>query len=230
MFIEDEDIEMADNVEEATEPVEEQPAPPAEQVDQTKMFAKRLKEETEKVRLRERENIAQSFGYNSWDEYMSAQTDNKLLDKGLDPESVRPVIKDLIKNDPEYIEAMKYKQEKEELEKELFASNSLQALNNKFGTNYKSVDELDAETIKDWNNGTPLEKAFAANNYTLLVDMAVKKASVTKDNGKSHLKTVTGSNAQTSAREVSKGEHDVARMFGFSEEQLKNYINRTNKK
>ena len=230
MFIEDEDIEMADNVDEATETVEEQPAPPAEQVDQTKMFAKRLKEETEKVRLRERENIAQSFGYNSWDEYMNAQTDNKLLDKGLDPESVRPVIKDLIKNDPEYIEAMKYKQEKEELEKELFASNSLQALNNKFGTNYKSVDELDAETIKDWNNGTPLEKAFAANNYSLLVDMAVRKASVTKDNGKSHLKTVTGSNAQTSAREVSKGELDVARMFGFSEEQLKNYINRTNKK
>ena len=230
MFIEDEDIEMADNVDETTETVDEQPAPPAEQVDQTKMFAKRLKEETEKVRLRERENIAQSFGYNSWDEYMNAQTDNNLLDKGLDPESVRPVIKDLIKNDPEYIEAMKYKREKEELEKELFASNSLQALNNKFGTNYKSVDELDAETIKDWNNGTPLEKAFAANNYSLLVDMAVKKASVTKDNGKSHLKTVTGSSAQTSAREVSKGELDVARMFGFSEEQLKNYINRTNKK
>ena len=230
MFIEDEDIEMADNVEETTEEVEEQPASPAETVDQTKAFAKRLKEETEKARKKEREDIAHSFGYESWEAYATAQTDNKLLDKGLDPESVRPVIKDLIKNDPEYIEAMKYKQEKEELEKELFASNALQALNNKFGTTYKSINELDKETIDDWNKGTPLEKAFAANNYSLLVDMAVKKASVTKDNGKSHLKTVTGSNAQTSTREVSKGELEVAKMFGYSEEQLRNYINRTNNK
>ena len=103
MFIEDEDIEMADNVEETTEEVEEQPASPAETVDQTKAFAKRLKEETEKARKKEREDIAHSFGYESWEAYANAQTDNKLLDKGLDPESVRPVIKDLIKNDPEYI-------------------------------------------------------------------------------------------------------------------------------
>ena len=231
MFIEDEDIETAANVEETEEGQEtvEQPTSPVENVDQTQAFAKRLKEEKAKAKNEAKEEIAQSFGYSSWQEYADAQTNNKLLDKGLDPDSVRPVIKDLIKNDPEYIEAMKYKAEKEELEKELFASNSLQALNNKFGTNYKSINELDEATIDDWNKGTPLEKAFAANNYSILIDMAVKKAGSKQDNGKSHMKTVTGSSTQSQTREVSKAEVDVAKMFGFSEEQLRAYVNRNKK-
>lgn len=233
MFIEDENIETAANTDDLeTEIVdEEQSTPPVETepVDQTKAFAKRLREETEKVRQNERENIAKSFGYGSWQEYADAQTNNKLLNEGLDPETVRPVIQDLIKNDPEYIEAMKFKAEKEALEKELFATNSIRELNAKFGTNFKSINDLDQETINDWNKGTPLEKAFAANNYGLLIENAVKQANVVKDNGKGHMKTVTGNTTQTTAREVSKSEIDVARAFGFTEEQLRNYVNRTNK-
>jgi hypothetical protein len=223
-MFEDEEL-MAAN----TEETETQSTPPVETQNQTQAFAKRLKEEKAKARLEAKEEIAKEFGYSSWQEYADAQTNNKLLDNGLDPESVRPVLQDLIKNDPDYIEAMKFKAEKEELEKELFASNSLKALNDKFGTNYKSVDELDPGTIEDWNKGTPLEKAFAANNYTALIDMAVKKAGSSRDNGKSHLKTVTGSGEQTQVREISKEELNVARMFGFSEEQFRNYVNRTKK-
>lgn len=226
-MFEDEEL-MAANTEDFEE-TETQATSPVETPNQTQAFARRLKEEKAKAKNEAKEEIAREFGYASWQEYSDAQTNNKLLDNGLDPESVRPVLKDLIKNDPEYIEAMRYKAEKEELEKELFASNSLKALNDKFGTNYKSVDELDAGTIEDWNKGTPLEKAFAANNYTALIDMAVKKAGSTRDNGKSHLKTVTGSSEQTQAREISKEELNVARMFGFSEEQFRNYVNRTKK-
>ena len=222
------DIDEAANTPDEEEIVEES-TPPVETVDQTKAFAARLKEEKAKAKQEAREEIAKSFGYESWDEYSNAQTDNKLLDRGLDPESVRPVLQDLIKNDPTYIEAMKYKAEKEALEKELFATNSIKALNDKFGTNYKSVDELDEQTIIDWNKGTPLEKAFAANNYEMLISTAVKNAGAVRDNGKSHMKTVTGSNSHGATREVSKGELDVAKMFGFTEEQLKEYVNRTNK-
>lgn len=237
MFIVDEEDEIIDeqaaNVDEVSteeNTVEEaQPTSPVEQVDQTKAFAKRLKEETEKVRLAERESIAKQFGYESWQEYADAQTNNKLLDKGLDPDSVRPVLKDLIRDDPEYQEAMKYKAEKEALEKEIFASNSIKALNEKFGTAYSSVNELDPETIKMWNEGTPLEKAFAANNWETIRDAAVKKAS-SKDNGKSHLKQATGSSQPTNTREIGTDELNVFKMFGFSEEQAKEYVNRTNKK
>lgn len=219
----EDDIELADNT------LEEESTPPVETVDQTKAFAARLKEEKAKAKQEAREELAKSFGYESWEEYSEAQTNNQLLDRGLDPESVRPVLQDLIKNDPTYIEAMKYKEEKEALEKELFATNSIKALNDKFGTNYKSVNELDEQTIIDWNKGTPLEKAFAANNYDMLISNAVKNAGAVRDNGKSHMKTVTGSNSQGATREVSKGELDVAKMFGFTEEQLKAYVNRTNK-
>lgn len=225
------DEEVADN--DVTEDVEasegQSTSPVEEKIDQTKAFALRLKEEKAKAKLEVREEIARSYGYDSWEDYANAQTNNKIIDNGFDPEAVRPMIEDLIKNDPKYIEAMKYKEEKEALEKELFVKNSLQALNNKFGTNFKTVEELDEETIKDWNKGTPLEKAFAANNYTKLIESAVKKASVNRDNGKSHLKTVTGSSEQSKSREVSKSEIDVAKAFGFTEEQLRNYINRTNK-
>jgi hypothetical protein len=228
MFEEDENVEKAANVEES---VESQPTSPVEKepVDQTKAFAARLKEEKAKAKLDVQKEIAESFGYASWDEYINAQTNNKLIDKGLDPETVRPVIKDLIKNDPEYIEAMKFKEEKEALEKEMFANASIKALNDKFGTNFTSVDELDKETIDDWNKGTPLEKAFAANNYSKLMEMAVKKANSNADNGKSHLKTVTGSSEKSNTRELSKDELGVFKMFGFTEEQAKNYVNRTNK-
>lgn len=238
MFIVDDekdDIqEQAANVEEtSTEdiPVEEpQPTSPVEQVDQTKAFAKRLKEATEKAIKEERLNIAKSFGYESWQDYADAQTNNKLLDKGLDPDSVRPVLKDLIREDPEYQEAMRYKAEKEALEKELFATNSIKALNDTFGTAYSSIDELDPETIRMWNLGTPLEKAYAANNWASIRDTAVKKASSTKDNGKSHLKQVTGSSQQSTTREIGKEELGWFSAMGFSGEQAKEYINRTNKK
>ena len=237
MFIvddEQDDIqEQAANVDEVSteESVEEtQPTSPVEKVDQTKAFATRLKEEKAKAKQEAREEIAKSFGYNSWSEYADAQTNNKLLDKGLDPESVRPVLKDLIREDPDYQEAMKYKAEKEALEKELFATNSLKALNEKFGTAYSSVDELDPETIRLWNLGTPLETAYAANNWESIRDAAVKKASVPKDNGKSHLKQVTGSSQPNNTREISKEELDACKIFGFTEEQVKEYVNRTNKK
>lgn len=236
MFIvddEEDDIqEQAANVEDETveETEETQPTSPVEKVDQTKAFAARLKEEKAKAKLEAKEEIAKSFGYNSWSEYADAQTNNKLLDKGFDPDSVRPVLKDLIREDPEYQEAMQFKAEKEALEKELFATNSLKALNDRFGTAYSSVDELDPETVKMWNAGTPLEKAYAANNWESIRDAAVKKASVQKDNGKSHLKQVTGSSQQTSTREISNDELSVFKSFGFTESQAREYINRTNKK
>lgn len=232
MFIvddEQDDIqEQAANVDETeiTEPVEdvEQPTSPVEPVDQTKAFATRLKEEKAKAKLEAREEIAKSFGYNSWSEYADAQTNNKLLDKGLDPESVRPVLKDLIREDPDYQEAMKYKAEKEALEKELFATNSIKALNDKFGTAYSSIDELDPETIRLWNLGTPLETAYAANNWESIRDAAVKKASVPRDTGKAHLKQVSGSTQQTNAREISKDELSAFNMFGYTEDEVKEYL------
>ena len=204
-----------------------QSTPPVET--ETQAFARRLKEEKSKAKLEARQEIAESFGYNSWQEYVDAQTNNKILDKGMDPDAVKDILKDLIYTNPDYVEAMKYKQEKEDLEKEIFASNSIKKLNETYGTNYKSVDELDKQTIDAWNAGTPLVNAYAAYNMSTIIDSAVKKAISSRDNGKSHLNNITGSSEESKVRVATSGELRVAKAFGFSEEQLKNYINKQNK-
>lgn len=208
---------------------EQQPTSPVDTETQTQAFARRLKEEKSKAKLEARQEIAESFGYNSWQEYVDAQTNNKILDKGMDPDAVKDILKDLIYTNPEYVEAMKYKQEKEELEKEIFASNSIKQLNETYGTNYKSVDELDKQTIDAWNAGTPLVNAYAAYNMSTIIDSAVKKAMSARDNGKSHLKNVSGSSEESKTREVSHDEVRIAKAFGFSEDQLKDYIKKQNK-
>ena len=215
----DEKLETSSNDTQSTPPVETE----------TQAFARRLKEEKAKARLEARQEIAESFGYNSWQEYVDAQTNNKILDKGMDPDAVKDILKDLIYTNPEYVEAMSYKKEKEALEKEIFASNSIKKLNETYGTNYKSVDELDKQTIDAWNAGTPLVNAYAAYNMSTIIDSAVKKAISSRDNGKSHLNNITGSSEESKVRVATSDELRVAKAFGFSEEQLKNYINKQNK-
>ena len=212
--------EQAANVDEALETEvsnETQPTSPVEQIDQTKAFAQRLKQEKAKAKDEAKKEIAESFGYNSWQEYVDAQTNNKIIDKGMDPDAVKDILKDLIYTNPEYVEAMKYKQEKEELEKEIFASNSIEQLNKTYGTNYKSVNELDKQTIDAWNAGTPLVNAYAAYNMSTIIDSAVKKAMAARDSGKSHLKTVSGSSEESKTREISQDELRVAKAFGLDE-------------
>ena len=221
--------EQAANVDEALETEvsnETQPTSPVEQIDQTKAFAQRLKQEKAKAKDEAKKEIAESFGYNSWQEYVDAQTNNKIIDKGMDPDAVKDILKDLIYTNPEYVEAMKYKQEKEELEKEIFASNSIEQLNKTYGTNYKSVNELDKQTIDAWNAGTPLVNAYAAYNMSTIIDSAVKKAMAARDSGKSHLKTVSGSSEESKTREISQEELRVAKAFGLDETKFKEYVNK----
>lgn len=221
--------EQAANVDEALETEvsnETQPTSPVEQIDQTKAFAQRLKQEKAKAKDEAKKEIAESFGYNSWQEYVDAQTNNKIIDKGMDPDAVKDILKDLIYTNPEYVEAMKYKQEKEELEKEIFASNSIEQLNKTYGTNYKSVNELDKQTIDAWNAGTPLVNAYAAYNMSSIIDSAVKKAMAARDSGKSHLKTVSGSSEESKTREISQDELRVAKAFGLDETKFKEYVNK----
>ena len=219
--------EQAANVEAPeTEVSSEQPTSPVETVDQTKAFAQRLKQEKAKAKEEAKKEIAESFGYNSWQEYVDAQTNDKIIGKGMDPDAVKDVLKDLIYTNPDYVEAMKYKQEKEELEKEIFASNSIEQLNKTYGTNYKSVDELDKQTIDAWNAGTPLVNAYAAYNMSTIIDSAVKKAMAARDSGKSHLKTVSGSTEESKTREISQDELRVAKAFGLDETKFKEYVNK----
>ena len=219
--------EQAANTEVQNEPEvqeETQSTSPVETETQTQAFARRLKEEKAKAKLEARQEIAESYGYANWQEYADAQTNNKIIDKGMDPDAVRDILKDLIYTNPEYVEAMRYKQEKEELEKEIFASNSLKQLNETYGTNFTSVGQLDSTTRDMWNAGIPLTKAYAANNMESIVANAVKKTVATRDNGKSHLTNINGSSEEVKVRQVSQEELRVAKLLGLNEDKFKEYV------
>lgn len=212
----------------------QQPDPQSEQdITQTQAFSKRLSEATKKVRAEAvaetRQSIAESFGYDSWDEYLKAQQSSAISNKGYEPDEVLPLIKEAMKSDPEYIEAMKYKAEKEELEKTLWAKNSLMDLNAEYGTDFKSVDELDKDTIDLWNKGVDLKKAYAANNMSKIIDARVAQAK-SKQSGKDHL-TEPKSGAQGEVRNLSSNELKVFKLFNpdATDEEIREFVKNNSK-
>ena len=237
-----EDEELADNVldeideyvntfDEPDSPSEKQEEPVKDEssdVDTTKAFSKRLKEETAKIRNEERQSIAESFGYSNWDEFVKTQTDSKILDKGFDPEEVRPIFEDFKKNDPDYQEAMRYKKEREELDKKIWAQNCLTDLNSKFGTTFTDINQLDRETIDAWNGGMSLDKAYAANHYETLLQRQVEKPAVT---GKEHLTQTSKAKTAEAPDSISSAEMQLFKMFNpsASEEDILNFKKAQNK-
>lgn len=204
---------------------DEAPVSPAE--DPTKTYSDRLKKDREKIRNEERDNLAKELGYDNYEKFREAHVDNSLLDKGLDPDTVKPLLKDLIKNDPEYVEAMRFKAEKEELEKNVWAKDQIKALNDKFGLNLQSISDLDEDTVKLWNNGISLDKAYAANHYEDLEKSSLRKLKE-QDSGKSHLKKVDGSTVESDEIVVT---DDIYRQFkafnpDVTRDDIKKYLNR----
>lgn len=90
---------------------DENPATPSGKGNDTKAYSERLK--------KDRDKLAKQLGFNSWDEALENRQNNTMLDNGLDPDTVRPVLKDLLKNDPDFIALSEYKKNKEEIEKKI---------------------------------------------------------------------------------------------------------------
>lgn len=218
-------LEIPDVVVDTPDPVPPTEDPKPKDPTTTQIFAKRLKESTEKARAEERLNIAQLNGFTTWEEYQENISNSKLLDKGLDPDKVKPILKELIQNDPEYKEAIAIRKEKEKLEQELWAKTQLENLNKKFNTSFTKIDELDADTVDLWNKGVDLEKAYAAYNY----DKISKAPPAKKEDGKTHLNNPTVQ--QPTGGERRKPTSEELRWFkvlnkGKSEEEYIKYMNK----
>lgn len=202
-------------------------------ITQTQAFSRRLNEATKKAKAEAvaetRQNIAESFGYESWDEYLKAQQSTAISNKGYEPDEVIPLIKEAMKSDPEYLEAMKYKAEKEELEKTLWAQNALKDLNAEYGTDFKGVDELDDKTIKLWNMGVDLKDAYAANHIDKIVNTRVAQVKI-KQSGKDHL-AEPKSGAQGEVRNLNDYELKVFKMFNpdATDDEIREFVKNNSK-
>lgn len=195
-----------------------EPASPAGK-DETKAFSERLK--------KEREKLAQQLGYNSWEDALEKRTNSKLLDQGIDPDSVKPILKDLLKNDPDYIAAMEYKKDKEALEQKIWAENELRKINDKFGLAIKDIESLDKAVIDLWNGGLSLEKAYAAEHYDELKQSVERRVS-NKQTGKEHLIETSKGGGADKVRKATTAEISMFKKLnpGVSDEEINKFINR----
>ena len=221
---------MADN-DDNVQTEQNQSTPPVEkEVDVTKIVSKRISEEREKIRKEALDEQAQSMGYVNHEEFVKVMTDDKISKTGLDPEEVKPLIKDLLKEDPEYKEALRYKKEKEELEKKMWAKQEIERLNKRFGTTISDVSDLAQEVVKLWNTGIPLEKAYAAENIDKITELATKRI---QTGGKTiWCKVPGGGNPTQTTRIIT--EDDIRRMKRINpdktEEQIRKFLEKNHNK
>ncbi len=162
-----------DDAQPETPPVEGTETPPPTQategngtetktegIENSKAFAKRLREKTEQVRNEEREAIAKSLGFDSYADMQSKREKKLIEDKGLDPEQVNPIVDELVKkrldSDPRMreLESLRAKQVQEFGKKELAEVTELT------GGEVTSLAQLPKEVIELWKQTGSLKSAY----------------------------------------------------------------------
>lgn len=189
-------------------------------VDTTKAFAKRLKESTDKARLEERDAIAKTLGYNSYDELMKRQEESVLKDKGLDPEEVSPIIEELVKK---RLDADPRMQELAELKKqqiEEFGRKELSEITKLTGGEITSLTQLPKEVISRWKEKGSLKAAYLElEGEKLITKMRSEQSKGSTD----HLRSPSGSSVTPSdKRHLNETEKQTWLFFnpGTSKEEL----------
>lgn len=222
-----------DNQQEDTPPAEENNEPQSDSqteteegktnsnnVETTKAFAHRLKESTEKARREEREAIAKSLGYDSYDDMVKNREKDFIKDKGYDPEELSPVIDELLKaridNDPRM-------KELEDLRKQSiaeFGKRELAEITKLTGGQITRLDQLSKEVLDAWKTKGSLKKAFLEVEGENLISKLRNEHS---RGSTSHLVTPGSSNpAPSNKRLLTEEEKQMWRLFnpGISEEEL----------
>ena len=185
--------------------------PEKQDVTSTKAFAKRLKESTDKARREERDNIAKSLGYESYDD-MQKKRERELLDsKGLDPEDVSPIINEIVKqrldNDPRMarLAELEAKQVKE------FGKQELAELNKLTGGKITSLSQLSHDVMDAWAKKGSLVKAYMeVEGVNLVNSLRSEQSKGTTE----HLSTPNGSiPGQAKQRHLTEEEKNMWRAF-----------------
>lgn len=206
----------------ATSPVDtEQQA--VDSKDATKAYSERLNADRAKMRQEVENEMAQSMGYTTWDEYRAAQRKKVITDAGLEPEQVEPVVSKLLASDPAVIAARELKAAQEKATSDEASKSELLALNSTYGTEFKSMDELDDATKVLIEKGVPLVKAYGIEH---LDDVVKTREQVIPSKG--HLVSVVGSGKSSTPKVVTPKQMEVFRLFNpdASDEQIIAYLSK----
>ena len=152
---------FADDSQQEPSPVEEEAAPTADSnIDNTKAFAKRLRESTDKARAEERESIAKAMGYGSYEELMKSRERKVIEDKGLDPDDVAPIVEQLVKERIDKDPRMQELEELRQMRVQEFGKKELAEVTKLSGGEITSLNQLSPEVISAWKQKGSLKAAY----------------------------------------------------------------------
>lgn len=144
----------------ASEETEQNSSEQHKSVDTTKAFARRLAEEKAKVVNEERENIAKSLGYDSFEELQKSRERKRYEDAGLDPEDVSPIVEQLVQerinNDPRMKELEQFRAQRVQE----FGRQELAEISKLTGGKITSFEQLPPEVIDLWKKKGSLKSAY----------------------------------------------------------------------
>lgn len=199
----------------STEPKKEE----AGEVDKTKAFAKRLKESTDKARQEERDAIAKSLGYESYEDLQKKREKKIIEEKGLDPEQASEAIDEIVKkrldDDPRMkeLEELKKQRVKEFGEKELA---EISKLTNGEITKFS---QLSKEVIDLWTKKGSLKAAYMELEGEKLINKIRGEQS---KGSTSHLANPSGTSGEQTKRSLTDQEKAIWKRFNphMTEEEL----------
>ena len=173
-------------------------------VTKTKSFARRLKEETQKIQDASKiklDNIAKSRGFDDWESLEKANEEEKLTQLGVeDKATFERFLNEKIENNPVVVEAKKIIEQQKETEITKVLNSEIEEIS-KLDPTIKSLDDLalipEYEDLMDKavNRGYSLSDAFRVVAFSRITNKAVvngKEAAISNINSKNHLKTTSG--------------------------------------
>jgi len=180
-----------------------------------------LRESTDKARQEERDSIAKSLGYSSYDELVKSRENKLLEDKGLDPEQVSPAIEEIVKKRLDEDPRMK---ELEELRKEKikeFGKKELAEITALTGGEITRLEQLPKEVLDLWKTEGSLKSAYMKLEGEKLI---TKIRSEQSKGSTSHLQSPSGSTntLPTDKRPLSEEEKQIYKFFNpnITDEEL----------
>ena len=182
-----------------------------EQVEQTKAFAKRLRESTDKTRSEEREAIAKQMGFNSYDEMIKLNERKHIEEKGFDPDQISPLVEELVQkrleSDPRMAELAKYRDE----QVKEFGRKELAEITELTGGEVTSFNQLPKEVIDLWTKNGSLKSAF----MQIEGEKYIRKIRSEQSKGTtSHLVNPSGGpNEQINTRPLTEEEKNIYKYF-----------------
>lgn len=183
-------------------------------VDTTKAFAKRLKESTDKARREERENIAKSLGYQSYEEMQRKREEKLINDKGLNPSDVQPLVEQIVNeriaSDPRMQELATLRAQRVEE----FGKRELADITRLTGGEITSLSQLPREVIDKWKKNGSLKDAFLELEGEKLIN---KLRSEQSKGSTGHMNVPEGSTSKSSnERPLTAKEKEMYKYFNPS--------------